>query len=194
MCTRRMGHCRPPLPLRILGALTGSMPQLSIRTILRIVGYPQLKSDIKTKQCRLQLDIGIIAACAPTLRPLLGRVLRLSTSVDPYQGVNYYRGANYYRAGKALDRLPVTGTPGQEYPQQEGPSGQYIELVRRQKQWEEANNGDSSFLATAVHAEHVQERGDTRVEKCSSDEDAILPLDDSGFKGIVKTMEIKVEK
>jgi len=108
--------------------------------------------------------------------------------------VNYYRGANYYRAGKALDRLPITETPGQEYLPRDGPSGQYIEMVRRQKQWEEANNGDSTFLATAVHAEHVQGRENARAEKCSSDEDAILPLDDPGFKGIVKTMEIKVEK
>ncbi|SPQ25775.1 bfa84ac6-2afd-4b6a-a33f-eab4edb327b3 [Thermothielavioides terrestris] len=53
----------------------------------------------------LQLDIGIIAACAPTLRPLLGRALHLSTSLDPY------RGANYYRAGKALDRLPRPPVP-----------------------------------------------------------------------------------
>ncbi|KAM7196240.1 hypothetical protein V8F20_007080 [Naviculisporaceae sp. PSN 640] len=51
----------------------------------------------------LQLDIGIIAACAPTLRPLLGSVLRLTTHL------NHDREANYYRAGKALDRIPRTG-------------------------------------------------------------------------------------
>lgn len=49
-------------------------------------------------------------------------------------------------------------------------------------------------MATAVHAEHVQGKEDVRGEKCSSDEDAILPLDDPAFKDIVKTMELKVEK
>ncbi|KAL2255487.1 hypothetical protein VTK26DRAFT_3251 [Humicola hyalothermophila] len=56
----------------------------------------------------LQLDIGIIAACAPTLRPLLGRVLGLSSSLD------LHGRANYYRAGKALDRLPVSSNSGRE--------------------------------------------------------------------------------
>jgi len=132
----------------------------------------------------IQLDIGIIAACAPTLRPLLGRALRLSTTLDPY------RGANYYRAGKALDRLPVTGNPARRYLRQTTVSGQF-ELVKGQKHWAAANHKDSGFSATAIHAEHVEMKGEASGE---SIEDAILPLNDPEFKGIIKTTEIKVEK
>jgi hypothetical protein len=132
---------------------------------------------------RLQLDLGIIAACAPTLRPLLGRALRLSTSLDPH------RGANYYRAGKALDRLPITRNSERRYLRENTTPDQFIELVKRPKHWDPAGCGEPGFLATAVHAEHVQNKGECSRDRGSTDEDAILPLD-----GIVKTMMIKVEK
>jgi hypothetical protein len=139
----------------------------------------------------LQLDIGIIAACAPTLRPLLGRALRLSTSLDPHKG------ANYYRAGKALDRLPASNNSAKGYLRQNTASGQFAELVKGEKQWVEANRGDSVSSATVVHAEHVQceERAMSGGQCSSSDDDAILqvPVDDPDFKGIIKTTEIKVE-
>ncbi|EAQ92106.1 hypothetical protein CHGG_00341 [Chaetomium globosum CBS 148.51] len=132
----------------------------------------------------IQLDIGIIAACAPTLRPLLGRALRLSTTLDPY------RGANYYRAGKALDRLPITGNPARRYLRQTTFSGQF-EMTRGQKQWAAATHKDSGFSTTAIHAEHVEIKGEASGE---SIEDAISPLSDPEFKGIIKTTEVKVEK
>ncbi|KAK4235560.1 hypothetical protein C8A03DRAFT_17723 [Achaetomium macrosporum] len=137
----------------------------------------------------LQLDIGIIAACAPTLRPLLGRVLRLSTTFDPY------RGANYYRAGKALNRLPVTGNSARGYLRQNTGSGAFVELAKGGKHWTAAHRGDLTFLATAVHAEHATNQVQGSGEKSSSDVDAVLPLTDTpGFKGILKTIEVRVEK
>ncbi|KAK3290169.1 uncharacterized protein B0H64DRAFT_332751 [Chaetomium fimeti] len=132
----------------------------------------------------VQLDIGIIAACAPTLRPLLGRALRLSTTLDPY------RGANYYRAGKALDRLPVTGNSARRYLRQTTVSGQF-ELVKGQKHWSAAAHKDSGFSTTAIHAEHAEVKGEASGE---SIEDAILPLNDPEFKGIIKTTEVTIEK
>lgn len=138
----------------------------------------------------LQLDIGIIAACAPTLRPLLGRALRLSTSLDPHKG------ANYYRAGKALDRLPATNNSVKGYLRQNTASGQFVDLVKGEKQWIATSRGDSTSSATAIHAEHVQcEEGAISGAQRSSDNDAILqvPVSDLELRGIVKTTEIKVE-
>ncbi|KXX78608.1 hypothetical protein MMYC01_204485 [Madurella mycetomatis] len=135
----------------------------------------------------LQLDIGIIAACAPTLRPLLGRALNLSAVG------NQYRGANYYRAGKALDRLPVTNNAGRGYLRRNTASGDFLELVKGEKQWG-ANGGDAGFSATAVHAENVR-KGETAGERSGSEGDIALTVpDDPEFKGIVKTTEFKVEK
>lgn len=136
---------------------------------------------------RLQLDIGIIAACAPTLRPLLGRALNISAAG------NQYRGANYYRAGKALDRLPVTNNAGRGYLRRNTASADFAELVKGEKQWA-ANGGDGGFSATAVHAENVR-RGETVGERSGSEGDIVLAIpDDPEFKGIVKTTEFKVEK
>jgi hypothetical protein len=137
----------------------------------------------------LQLNIGIIAACAPTLRPLLGRALRLSTSLDPH------RGANYWRAGKALDRLPVTANSARGYLRENTTSGDVVDLVKSEEQWVENRHGDSSFSATVIHAEHAPVKGVGNGEKSSSEGDAILPLaDDPEFRGIIKTTEIRVEK
>jgi len=134
----------------------------------------------------LQLDIGIIAACAPTLRPLLGRALKLSTTLDPY------RGANYYRAGKALDRLPVSRNSARRYLRQSTASGPFGEILNGEKQWAAACRKDSAFSPTAVHTEHVEVKGEASGE--SIEADAILPLHDPEFGGIVKTTEIKVER
>ncbi|KAK0716556.1 hypothetical protein B0T21DRAFT_351996 [Apiosordaria backusii] len=169
----------------------------------------------------LQLDIGIIAACAPTLRPLLGRFLKLSPGIA-------YREANYYRAGKALDRLPIHSRhPGRDtsingiraaYLRQNTETDleerQFIELLTGEKKLRWGNH------ATALHMEYVRSppvrsmkvtgRGETEtivqggvgvVEKGqgSDDErDLILPAglrgEEGGLRGIVKTTEFRVEK
>ncbi|KAK1752852.1 hypothetical protein QBC47DRAFT_430913 [Echria macrotheca] len=137
----------------------------------------------------LQLDMGIIAACAPTLRPLLGTVLKLSTHL------NHYREANYYRAGKALDRLPVSGNSTKGYLRQQTASGQFVELglgSPKPQKWANINRGNSGFIAV-VHNNQLQRDEDILAEK--SDDDAIMQVPtDPDFKGIVKTTEFKVEK
>jgi len=137
----------------------------------------------------LQLDMGIIAACAPTLRPLLGRVLRLSDNR------NHYNDANYYRAGKALDRIPKSGSEKRGYLRQNTASGVFVEGPGSPKpeKWAAVSREKTSFTASVRNGETV--KADILGEKISIDEDAILQLPpDPHFKGIVKTTEFKVEK
>jgi len=133
--------------------------------------------------------MGIIAACAPTLRPLLGTVLKLSTHL------NHYTEANYYRAGKALDRLPVSGNSTKGYLRQQTASGQFVELglgSPKSQKWANINRGHSGFVAV-VHNNQPQRDEDILAEK--SDDDVIMQAPpDPDFKGIVKTTEFKVEK
>ncbi|KAK3376183.1 hypothetical protein B0T24DRAFT_677075 [Lasiosphaeria ovina] len=156
----------------------------------------------------LQLDIGIIAACAPTLRPLLGRALRLSGNL------NHYREANYYRAGKALDRLPVSGSGNRGYLRQNTASGEFLEMAGKGgEKWATVNRGNTAFSASVNNNTtnngggeghgHVPEMTgalalDSAAEKPRvSEEDVILPDPDDldpEFKGIVKTTEFRVEK
>ncbi|KAK4665161.1 uncharacterized protein QC763_510700 [Podospora pseudopauciseta] len=168
----------------------------------------------------LQLDIGIIAACAPTLRPLLGRFLRLSPIA--------YREANYYRAGKALDRLPLHSRhPGRDtsingiraaYLRQNTEldleERQFIELLTGEKRGKWGN------YATALHMEYVRSPpvrstkitsgGETETivqggvgvadkgQGSDDERDLILPAglrgEEGGLRGIVKTTEFRVEK
>ncbi|KAK3314295.1 hypothetical protein B0H66DRAFT_584563 [Apodospora peruviana] len=167
----------------------------------------------------LQLDIGIIAACAPTLRPLLGTVLKLSTHL------NHYREANYYRAGKALDRLPMSGAgnSARGYRKQNTASGEFIQIAKSRSPGGGANSSsqtwttvggnraDTSFSVKAVRSsspqtQHVEdliirEKGVISPEaldlESGSDDMAIHPancVDHPDFKGIVKTTEFRVEK
>ncbi|KAL2194495.1 hypothetical protein P885DRAFT_42584 [Corynascus similis CBS 632.67] len=134
----------------------------------------------------LQLDIGIIAACAPTLRPLLGRALKLSTTLDPY------RGANYYRAGKALDRLPLSGDTARRCRRQSAVSGHFVEMIRGDKQWDAANRRKGSvFAPVAVHAEHARVKGEASGE--SIEAETMSTPNDPEMGGIVKTTEVRVE-
>ncbi|KAL2172268.1 hypothetical protein VTG60DRAFT_6646 [Thermothelomyces hinnuleus] len=134
----------------------------------------------------LQLDIGIIAACAPTLRPLLGRALKLSTTLDPY------RGANYYRAGKALDRLPLSGNSTRRYLRQSTGSGQFFEMNKGNRPWIGPERKDSVFSASAVHAEHARVNGEASGE--SLEAPVILPPRAAEIRGIVRTTEVRVEE
>jgi hypothetical protein len=60
----------------------------------------------------LQLNVGIIAACAPTLKPLVSRTLGLSSNQDQYKVSKTYgsmpassrRGATRLRSQKSSDR------------------------------------------------------------------------------------------
>lgn len=64
-------------------------------------------------------------------------------------------------------------------------------MVKGQKSWAAGTHKDSGFSTIAIHAEHAEIKGEASGE---SIEDAILPLNDPEFKGIIKTTEVKVEK
>ena len=165
-----------------------------------------------TPRCvnRLQLDIGIIAACAPTLRPLLGRFVNITQAIHGYRGAG-----NYYRAGKALDRLPVPPAAAarrhhHHHHRQNTIGSARIGSkggLREKDEWgiSSLNRGDGSFCGatTVVHAEHAGMRGtspdSSDVERGLAvqlvEDDMILPLTENPeFKGIVKTTEFRIEK
>jgi hypothetical protein len=142
--------------------------------------------------------MGIIAACAPTLRPLLGSILKLSTHL------NHYKEANYYRAGKALDRIPVSGSATRGYLRQNTASGEFVELglgsPTKNEKWAAVNRANTSFTAT-VHNNNNNNSQSGKDEIINAekpvifDEDVIMQVPpDADFKGIVKTTEFKVEK
>ncbi|KAL2151636.1 hypothetical protein VTH82DRAFT_6734 [Thermothelomyces myriococcoides] len=135
----------------------------------------------------LQLNIGIIAACAPTLRPLVGRALKLSTTLDPY------RGANYYRAGKALDRLPLSANSTRRYLRQSTASGQFFEMNKATRSWATAERKDSVFSTTAIHSENGRVNGEGSRESLE-DDPIIMPPRTAEITGIVKTTEVRVEE
>lgn len=187
-----------------MGALLRSVSSLNSH-MAGISGHDLLQDDPDS----LQLDIGIIAACAPTLRPLLGTVLKLSTNL------NHYREANYYRAGKALDRLPVTANAARGYLRQNTASGDFFELtlglgIPKAQKWVAVNRANTGFTAV-VHnnsknssnnkngcsssdAEAAKVTAEVIAgEKSGSDEDVIMPAPDPNFKGIVKTTEFRVD-
>jgi hypothetical protein len=133
--------------------------------------------------------MGIIAACAPTLRPLLGSLLKLSDHRN-------YKDANYYRAGKALDRIPKSGSEKRGYLRQNTASGVFVEGLAspNPEKWAAVNLEKNSFTAT-VNNGSSSAKDEVLGEKPSIDEDAIMQLPpDPDFKGIVKTTEFKVEK
>ncbi|KAK3690463.1 hypothetical protein B0T22DRAFT_515877 [Podospora appendiculata] len=170
----------------------------------------------------LQLDLGIIAACAPTLRPLLGSFLRLSNHL------NHYKEANYYRAGKALAQLPrgSGGNSARGYLKQNTASGEFAEMVRAKSRsqgaaWasvgmmphragETINGTYSATVESNAAPAHQGSAGKglsvsasrekpivEEVETGSmSDEITIIQMNDLeyGARGIVKTTEYKVEK
>lgn len=137
--------------------------------------------------------MGIIAACAPTLRPLLGTVLKIGSHL------NHYREANYYRAGKALDRLPVSGSATRGYLRQNTASGEFVELGLgnpRAQKWVNVNRANTGFTAV-VHNKNTSPIANVDLSGEKSDEldDVIMQAPpDPDFKGIVKTTEFKVEK
>ncbi|KAK1830978.1 hypothetical protein QBC39DRAFT_391563 [Podospora conica] len=151
----------------------------------------------------LQLHIGIIAACAPTLRPLLGTLLNISREDE-------YREANYYRAGKALDRIPKSGNNngGNDDKKQKHKRGSDAGLAESGLLRHPGNTSPSptNFLKGAEWAR--VNRGGTgfsaRVRGGSEEGEKMRSFEEEGgdgrgvegveFGAIVKTVEVRVEK
>jgi hypothetical protein len=95
----------------------------------------------------------------------------------------------------ALNRLPVTGDSTRGYLRQNTRAGDFVELAKVEKHWTTAHRGGLTFLATTVHAEHATNQGQGSRETSSSDVGAVFPASDTPrFKGILRTIEVRVEK
>lgn len=132
----------------------------------------------------LQLHIGIIAACAPTLRPLLGTLLNISREDE-------YREANYYRAGKALDRIPKSGNGNADKNQKRSDAALAESGLLRQEHPGNTSPSPTNFLKGAEWA-RVNRGGagfSARVRGGSEEAE-----EGEGFAAIVKTVEVRVEK
>ncbi|GJC83969.1 hypothetical protein ColLi_06807 [Colletotrichum liriopes] len=121
----------------------------------------------------LQLNLGIIAACAPSLKPLVGHALKISSS-DRYHGELYEnRRPTGTNTSKRRQGYRVHDGPG-EFEMHDRPFA-----------------GSPEVRHTAVGSIHggVYEKDDSRG---SGSEDMILK-DDAGH-GIMRTTEISIKR
>lgn len=125
----------------------------------------------------LQLTTGIIAACAPTLKPLVGRWLNIASTLDPkYYGTGgSSRGARRH-TGYVMQRTPV------------GPA---YELEERKRNF---TNGEGDYHASIKggdrSADAYSKSGSLGGR--SGSEEMILPMQDN-VKGITQTTEVIIK-
>lgn len=94
----------------------------------------------------LQINIGIIAACAPTLRPLVSNVLHLSTnSASRYPSNNVY-GPNRSGATRGTGILGVRSLNNNDWVQTESFNGDF-ELEDRLKRQHDGNQPQTNAAA-----------------------------------------------
>ncbi|KAK2026376.1 hypothetical protein LX32DRAFT_665358 [Colletotrichum zoysiae] len=141
----------------------------------------------------LQLNLGIIAACAPSLKPLVGRALKLNSSHLYHE--NLYE--NRYPTGRTGRTVIITATAKRQgYREQSSQSAPDFELeegtfshnadYRRQP----SVKGKSRPGAAAVYQKK------TSLEDRSGSEELILDTDSrtAGSKGIMRTTEVHIER
>lgn len=137
----------------------------------------------------LQLNLGIIAACASFLKPLVGRLLKINSSV----GYSYPSGP-YARSG----RTPMgAGTIGSKYPNRRRGDRSHQDLDEFELH---TKNGDNQVV-TRVHAaspvgasqDYSSAEAVDAVPSDSNSEEIILQKQDSAKgRGIVMTRDVTV--
>jgi hypothetical protein len=123
----------------------------------------------------LQFNLGIIVACAPTLRPLLGRALKLSTADKSY-GNNYYASG---RSGNGQRRSTVPRKTDYEsggYELDEGSNGPFDKV---------------SQIKTTVRGGDITIY-DKSADDRSGSEEIILQTNEVRGGGILRTTQIEV--
>ncbi|EFQ33948.1 hypothetical protein CGRA01v4_12429 [Colletotrichum graminicola] len=141
----------------------------------------------------LQLNLGIIAACAPSLRPLVGRALKLNSG-RLYNNANLYE--NRYPTGPTGRTVIITASAKRQgYMEQSSQSAPEFELeegtfsqsadTRRQ----ESIRGKSRLGAVSVYRKNS-------LEDRSGSEEMILDTDSRtpGSRGIMRTTEVHIER
>lgn len=125
----------------------------------------------------LQLNLGIIAACAPTLKPLVGHALKLS-SRDKYYGEYYANNQSRQSRGDAL-RSARMSRPDNAF--------ENFEFELTNKPYGNKSNQLQTTIAGGVDSD--SEKGTTNLKRSDSEE-RILQAGDP--KGIVRTTEIEI--
>lgn len=129
--------------------------------------------------CSLQLKTGIIAACAPTLKPLVGRWLNIASSKG--YSSNFYGntsgGQSRRRTGYIVQTTPVG--PGYELDERKDTS------ARETANFHASVKGGPLASGTYGKPDSLGER--------SGSEEMILPIPEDG-KGIVMQTEVTVQR
>ena len=141
--------------------------------------------------------MGIIAACGPSLKPLVGNLLHLSSG--EHRKPNY--GGYYGRqtGGRGDGALTIGSARGRGYAKQHSRSGyaEDFELHRggdRDKDFADVYPVTSNSAKTAVnHSHYPSHREDDQVGHRSGSEETILGRHTmGGKKGIIRTTEVTV--
>lgn len=153
--------------------------------------------------CSLQLQLGIIAACATSLKPLFNRILKLSTT-----GRYYNTPARYgYGYGSRSRGARITGTRGAEADAAAagqsrsfgGKDNEYeLETGMRTSGDENLSNGKATTYSTATSFyKHGSPNGSGSEEMILGAPGVVqmpphaITTDDTG-RGIVMTTEVRV--
>ncbi|KAK1990895.1 hypothetical protein LX36DRAFT_663814 [Colletotrichum falcatum] len=142
----------------------------------------------------LQLNLGIIAACAPSLKPLVGRALKLNSSRF-YNNDNLYE--NRYPTGRTGRTVTITAAAKRQgYREQSSQSGPDFEL-------EDGNFSQAAGSRQASVKSKSRPGGAVSVyqkknslDQRSGSEEMILDSDSraAGGRGIMRTTEVHIER
>ncbi|KAK1590272.1 uncharacterized protein LY79DRAFT_607632 [Colletotrichum navitas] len=144
----------------------------------------------------LQLNLGIIAACAPSLRPLVGRVLKLNAG-RLYNDANLYE--NRYPTGPTGRTVTITASAKRQgYREQSSQSSQSAPDFELE---------EGKFSQSAESRRQASIRGKSRpravpvyqknsLEDRSGSEEMILDTDSRapGSRGIMRTTEVHIQR
>lgn len=150
-------------------------------------------SQTLTERCdtSLQLNIGIVAACATSLKPLVNRILNLST--DAYQSGSKYGGYGTHSRGmrRTMRESRAVNFQGtiNEYELDDGSGGRVDDR--------NLSNGKGETVSTAVsfykHASADGSGSEEMILGAPPMQPRTVPSDDSGrTTGILMTTEVRV--
>ncbi|GKT52463.1 uncharacterized protein ColSpa_12644 [Colletotrichum spaethianum] len=141
----------------------------------------------------LQLNLGIIAACAPALKPLVGRALKISSSRH-YNSDNLYE--NRYPTGRTGRTVNITATAKRQGYREQGSQGApEFELE------EQAFSQSAEYYRTSIKAGNhaaavaVYQKKDSFGDRSGSEE-MILDTDPKfgEGRGIMRTTEVHIQR
>lgn len=126
----------------------------------------------------LQLDTGIVAACIPPLKPLFGRVLKLTTA-KPYGNSGYPGGSGFSNRRRTgyINQDSVGGRP--EFDD--------LELSPRTR-----GGGGAGGTKTSIPGDSGSEEMILRQNACVTSDQTFKEADSKKHSGIMKTTEISV--